>query len=312
MLTTKLHRPPVRPQLVARPHLIERLHEGLYRKLILLSAPAGFGKTTLISDWLRQVPLPVAWLSLDEGDNDPTRFLTYFVSALAQIDLYLGQSAQELIRGGRLPSIQSWIAILISELTLTESVIVLDDYHLINADSIHEALDILLEHLPQQMHLVISTREDPPFPLARLRARGHMLEIRAVDLRFKSEETLRFLNQTMHLNLTAQQITALEKRTEGWIAGLQLAALSMQNMADKDSFIKAYAGDDKYIVDYLTSEVIARQTPQIQAFLLRTSILDRFTASLCASIMGQVDVQEALTAIEQANLFLIPLDNRRE
>ena len=234
ILATKLYIPPPRPNVVLRPRLIERLNEGLHRKLTLISAPAGFGKTTLVSEWVAGCERPAAWLSLDEGDNDPTRFLTYLVAALQTIAANIGEGVLGVLQSPQPPPTESILTALLNEITTIPDnfVLVLDDYHVIDAKPVDHALTFLLEHLPPQMHLVIATREDPQLPLARLRARGQLTELRAADLRFTPAEAAGFLNQVMGLNLSAEDIAALETRTEGWIAGLQLAALSMQGHED--------------------------------------------------------------------------------
>ena len=240
ILATKLYIPPPRPKVVLRPRLIERLNEGLSsgRKLTLISASAGFGKTTLVSEWVAGCGRPVAWLSLDEGDNDPTRFLTYLVAALQTIAANIGKGMLAVLQSPQPPPIESILTTLLNEITTIPDnfILVLDDYHVIDSKPVDNALTFLLEHLPPQMHLVIATREDPPLPLARLRARGQLTELRAADLRFTPAEAAEFLNQVMGLNLSAEDIAALETRTEGWIAGLQLAALSMQGRSRRRQF----------------------------------------------------------------------------
>jgi LuxR family maltose regulon positive regulatory protein len=257
-LKTKLYIPPVRPELVPRPRLIERLNAGLDRKLTLFSAPAGFGKTTLLSSWISQGEIPAGWVSLDEGNNDPVRFLTYFIAALQTIEAGIGETPMAMLQSPQPPPIESILTALINEIAETprDFVLVLDDYHVLEAQPIHAVLIFLLDHLPPQMPLVITTREDPPLPLARWRARGQMTEIRAGDLRFTEAEAAAFLNQAMGLELTPDDIAALEARTEGWIAGLHLAALSLQGHADRSDFIRSFAGDDRHVMDYLVGEVL--------------------------------------------------------
>ena len=318
LLATKLHIPPPRPNLVARPRLLERLDQGLATRLILLSAPAGFGKTTLLSAWLAGSPSSASWVSLDAGDNDPVRFLNYLISALRTTELEVGEVALQLLRSPQPASIASVLTLLINELaTLAEDVVaVLDDYHLIDTPAVHDIIAFLLEHLPPPpggMHLVIATRVDPPLPLARLRARGHLSEIREADLRFTIEETAAFLNQTMGLRLSVEDIAALEARTEGWVAGLQLAGLSLHGLARDDiaGFIEAFAGTHHYIVDYLVEEVLSRQPEAVQSFLLQTSILERMSGPLCDALTQRADGQAMLERLEKANLFLVPLDKQR-
>jgi LuxR family maltose regulon positive regulatory protein len=327
-LTTKLYIPPTRPDLVSRPRLIERLNQWIDCKLTLVSAPAGFGKTTLVSEWLSGLKLPSTWLSLDEGDNDLARFLSYVITALQQVDpgpstgsgQALGQTTQALLQSPQPPAIETLLTPLINEIAAlnTSFAFVLDDYHAISLPAIHEALTFLLEHMPPPpgMHLVIATREDLPLSLARLRAQKHMMEIRAGDLRFTEEEATTFLNQTMGLSLTPESIRALENRTEGWIVGLQLAALSMQEVPREriPDFIRAFTGSHRYIVDYLTQEVLRSRPPGTRSFLLRTSILDRLTGSLCDAVCEATcegDGQATLERLEEANLFLVPLDDER-
>jgi LuxR family maltose regulon positive regulatory protein len=315
ILATKLHIPPARPNLVARPRLLERLDQGVATRLTLLSAPAGFGKTTLLSAWLARFPSSVPWVSLDAGDNDPVHFLHYLIAALRTIEPEVGEGARRVLRSPQPPSIESILTMLINELCmLAEGVVaVLDDYHVIDTPAIHDIIAFLLEHLPLRMHLVIATRVDPPLPLAGLRARGHLSEIREADLRFTTEETTVFLNQTMGLRLSAEDIAALEARTEGWVAGLQLAGLSLHGLARGDiaSFIEAFAGSHRYIVDYLVEEVLSRQPETVQSFLLQTSILDRMSGSLCDALTQRADGQAMLERLEKANLFLVPLDDQR-
>src|SRR6266487_2252810 len=298
ILATKLYIPRLRPHVVIRPRLIERLNEGLHRKLTLISAPAGFGKTTLASAWVASCDRQVAWLSLDEGDSDPTRFLTYLVAALRTIAANIGEGVLGVLQSPQpthQPPTASILTALLNEITTIPDnfVLVLDDYHVIDAKPIDHALTYLVEHLPPQMHLAIATREDPPLPLARLRVGGHLTELRAVDLRFTPSEAAAFLNQVMGLNLSAQDIAALETRTEGWIAGLQLAAISMQGHKDTISFIKSFTGSHH--------------------FLLRTSILDRMSGPLCDAVLldATTSGQETLEYLERANLFIVPLDNER-
>jgi len=315
ILATKLYIPPLRPNVVSRPRLLERLNEGLHRKLILIAAPAGFGKTTLISEWVEGIERPTAWLSLDEGDNDPTRFLRYLVAALQTIAPTIGEGVSGMLQSSQPPPTEAMLTALLNDLTTISDqfVLVFDDYHVIDAKPIDHALTFLLDHLPPHMHLVIATREDPPLPLARLRVGGHLTEVRAVDLRFTPSEAAEFLNQGMGLNLSAEDITALEARTEGWIAGLQLAAISLQGQQDATGFITSFTGSHHFVLDYLLEEVLQQQSESIQTFLLRTSILDRLCGSLCDAVLlnPSGSGQATLEYIEHANLFLVPLDNER-
>ena len=337
MLATKLHIPRSNPKVVPRLHLVERLNEGLHRKLTLISAAAGFGKTTLISEWIARSGQPAVWLSLDENDSDTTRFLTYFVAALQTLALVgaggsapkLGEGAMVQLQSPQPPSAQSILTTLINEIAALPApfIFVLDDYHVIDAAPIDDALAFLLEHLPAQMHLVIASREDPQLPLARYRVRGQLTEVRANELLFSLGEAAEFLNQVMGLALSTEDIASLETRTEGWIAGLQLAALSMQGQKDPGSVINSFSGRHHFVLDYLVEEVVQQQSEGVQAFLLQTSILDRLCGPLCDAVCSiatagganaptvplgaTVSGQETLETLEQSNLFLIPLDNER-
>jgi LuxR family maltose regulon positive regulatory protein len=315
VLTTKLYIPPPPPKAVLRPRLIERLNEGLHRKLTLISAPAGFGKSTLVSEWVSGCGRRVVWLSLDEGDSDPTRFLTYLIAALRKIAPDIGEGVLGALQSPQPPPIEAILTTLLNEITTIPDnfILVLDDYHVIDAKPVDDALAFLVEHLPPQMRLVIATREDPPLPLARLRGRGQLTELRAADLRFTPSEAAGFLNQAMGLNLSAENISALEARTEGWIAGLQLAAILMQGSTDTTGFIESFTGSHHFVMDYLVEEVLQQQPESVQTFLLRTSILDRLCGSLCDAVLldGAASGQETLEYLERANLFLIPLDNER-
>lgn len=359
LLTTKLYIPRPHPDLVPRPRLTARLNEALLKghKLTLLSAPAGFGKTTLLSEWLRQLkdegggtsrastgeedetsalyPFKAAWLSLDEGDNDPARFLSYFIAALQTIWADLGQAALASLHSPQPPAMESVLTALINEISTQQNnpstlplvagrgpstgsgrsfTLILDDYQLISAQSIHNALLFLLDHLPPSMHLVIASRTDPPLPLARLRIRGELIELRAADLRFRPDEVAAFFNQGIGVTLSPENVAALAARTEGWIAGLQVAALSMQGcdperLAD---FIQTFTGSHRYLLDYLAEEVLQRQPESLQTFLLQTAILDRLSGPLCEAVTGQVDSQTILEQLERANLFIVPLDDERQ
>ena len=318
ILAAKLFIPPLRHNFVQRARLIERLDQGLAAgsKLTLISASAGFGKTTLASEWAAVCGRKVAWLSLDEEDNDLTRFLTYFIAALQTItERILAQGVLDVLQSPQPPPIESLLTSLVNEITTLPDnfMLVLDDYHVIDSKAADEALAFLLKHLPPQMHLVITTREDPHLPLTRLRARGQLTELRAADLRFTPAEAAEFLNQVMGLNLPAEAIAALEARTEGWIAGMQLAALSMQGQPDAASFIKSFTGSHHFVLDYLIEEVLQRQPESIQTFLLRTSILERLCGPLCDAVLGSPSPsgQATLEYLERANLFIAPLDNER-
>ena len=316
ILTTKLYIPPPRPKAVHRPHLVERLNDGLHGKLTLVSAPAGFGKTTLVSNWLVDSQQPVAWLSLDNADSDLNHFLSYFVAALQMIEADLGAGVLAVLQSPQPPATEALLTTLLNEISAIPAsfVLVLDDYHLIDDPTVDQALTFLLEHLPPQMHLVITTREDPPLPLARLRGRGQMTELRAADLRFSPDEAAEFLNQVMGLNLESEAIAALETRTEGWIAGLQLAALSLHGQTDITGFIESFTGSHHFVLDYLVEEVLSQQPESVQEFLLCTSVLERLCGPLCDAVLGNAAAsgQETLDYLARANLFLIPLgDDRR-
>ena len=314
LLQTKLYIPVIRKDFVARPRLIERMNKGLHGKLTLISAPAGFGKTTLLSDWLGQIDRPATWLSLDENDNDPTRFLAYVIAAFQHIEAEIGQTAQSQLQS---PSFEIPLTILINDIVAFEQqfVLVLDDYHLIDASPIHQALIFLLDNSPPNLHLVIASRADPPFSVAHLLARGQVTEIRARDLIFSPEETAILLNQINILDLSPTDLDALGRRAEGWIAGLQLAAISLHRLApeERHAFITSFAGDDRYILDYLMSEVLQQQPVARQTFLLYTSLLNELNADLIAAVTDSTpsDTQAMLQALEHENMFLIPLDNSR-
>ena len=322
ILATKLYLPPPRPKIVLRARLIGRLNEGLSasRKLTLISAPAGFGKTTLVSEWVAGCGRSVAWLSLDEGDNDPKRFLIYLVSALQTIAPNIGDEVLGVLQAPQPPPTESILTTLLNEITSIPDnfILVLDDYHMVDSRPVDNALTFLLEHLPPQMHLAITTREDPNLPLARFRVRDQLTELRAANLRFTSSEAAEFLDQVMGLNLSIKDVAKLEARTEGWIAGLQLAALSMQSNQDVQGFIQAFAGDHQYIVDYLIEEVLQRQPEHVRNFLLQTAILDRLNGPLCDAVIGnhpegtsQSGGKARLEALQRGNFFLVPLDDRR-
>jgi len=315
ILATKLYIPSPQPGAVLRPRLIERLNEGLHRKVTLVSAPAGFGKSTAVSAWVAGCGRPVAWLSLDEADSDPARFLTYLVTALQTIAPNIGQGVLGALQSPQPPPIEATLTALLNDIAAVPDsfMLVLDDYHVIDAAPIDAALTFLLDHLPPQMHLVITTREDPHLPLARLRVRGQLTELRATDLRFTPSEAAEFLNQSMDLNLSEDDIVALEIRTEGWIAGLQLAAISMRGLDDTTGFITSFTGSHRFVLDYLVEEVLHQQPERVQDFLLRTSILDRFCGSLCDAVLldSSMSGRETLEYLEQINLFIVPLDNDR-
>jgi LuxR family maltose regulon positive regulatory protein len=322
ILLTKLFVPAGRPENISRRHLIQQLNQGLNTKLSLISAPAGFGKTTLVTDWLRtqeenESPSFIsAWLSLDTNDDDPVRFLTYLVSALNRLqglESEIGVGALQMLQAPQPPSPDKILITLINEIALAgqKIVLVLDDYHLIESQAVHKNLYFLIDNLPPQLHLVIITREDPPIQTSRLRAHGQLIEIRAIDLRFTSAETAEFLNHSMGLHLSMENIAALEDRTEGWITGLQMAAILMQGNKDVEGFIKSFTGSNRYVLDYLIEEVLDKQDEEIQTFLLHTAILNRLNGSLCDTVTGQENGQETLEMLDRANLFIVPLDDER-
>ncbi|MCB9078737.1 MAG: helix-turn-helix transcriptional regulator [Anaerolineaceae bacterium] len=325
LLTTKLYipHPQTGQRLVPRPHLVARLNRAMSTRLTLVSAPAGFGKTTLLTEWIPQSQRTVCWLSLDEADNDLARFLTYFIAALQQFKADLGQSYLEALQSPQPPAVEPLIITLVNELSQTpaELALILDDYHVIQLPAIHSAVAFLLNNLPPNLHLIMTSRADPPLPLARLRARAQLTELRVADLRFTLAEATTFFHQTKELPLPAEQIKELEARTEGWGAGLQLAALSLQGLdaAGVSRFIRDFTGSHHYVFDYLAEDVLHQQPPEIQHFLLHTSILSRLCAPLCDAVLGQTDSEimkgktssTILEYLKRANLFLVPLDDRR-
>lgn len=331
ILTTKLYIPPARPKIVLRSRLLEQLNAGLAmgRKLTLIAAPTGFGKTTLVSEWIAACGRAVAWLSLDQGDSDPLRFIAYLIAALQTLKAGIGEGVLAALHSPQPPretaGREAILTVLLNELsTIREPfLLILDDYHLIDAapngggllgapqGTVNQVLAFLVEHQPPQMHLVIATREDPAFPLARLRARGQLTELRAADLQFTPAEAADFFKGVMGLKLSAEDVAALESRTEGWIAGLQLAALSLQGHQDAQGFIRAFAGEHRFIVDYLVEEVLLRQPEAVRSFLLQTAILDRLSGPLCDAVTGQAGGHARLETLQRGNFFLIPLDDKR-
>ncbi|HNT74034.1 MAG TPA: LuxR C-terminal-related transcriptional regulator [Anaerolineae bacterium] len=317
LLTTKLYIPPLRPNLTPRPRLRARLDEGLHlgRALTLVCAPAGFGKTTLVTAWIYETAREVAWLSLDEDDADPIRFLTYLIAALQQVDGRIGRALLPLLQSPQAPPLQTLAAALINDVVSADAalILVLDDLHLLHGEAVEQILRFLVDNRPPLMHLVITTREDPPLPLARLRARGQLTELREADLRFTPEETAAFLQQTPGLALAPEAVHALESRTEGWITGLHLAALALQeHPADAAAWIAGFTGDNRYVMDYLLTEVLHRQPEPLRQFMAQTALLERFTPALCESVTGRGDSQALLAQLESAHTFLIPLDAQRQ
>ena len=320
LLATKFYIPRARAGAVARPRLVEKLLAGESRpgSFTLLSGPAGSGKTTLLGEFVNRLQKPVAWLSLDEGDNDAVRFWAYLITACQSILDGVGESALEVLQTAQSLSDDAVPSILINDLSIQgqSAALVLDDYHTIKTASIHAGMQFLLEHLPHNLNLVISTRTDPPWPLARFRARNQLVEIRAQDLRFSVAEARKFLNRSMGLDLAEEEVAALEERTEGWIAGLQLAAIALQSLVsgqgrgDISTFVQDFKGSHLYVAEYLVEEVLQRQRDDIRKFLLETSILERMNAELCEAVVGELEPSnDILRRLEQANLFLIPLDD---
>ncbi len=315
LLTTKLYIPQTRLDLVPRERLIEQLDAGLAGRITLICAPAGFGKTTLVSAWLQQRDGSAAWLSLDTQDNDAGRFWQYLIAAIQTLHPSLGEGVKASLQLSQPPPLESLLTVLINDLSSISSpfILVLDDYHLLQEETIHQGLDYFIDHLPPDIHIVIATRENPPLTVARWRARAELTEIRVADLRFTVEEVHEFLNTISNLDLPVDDVAALEKRTEGWAVGLHLAALSLQALdsKEKQEFIDAFAGDDRYVMDYLVEEILQDQPADIQDFLYQTSALERICAPLCDVLTNRDDSQDILDGLERINLFIIPLDNRR-
>ena len=314
LLETKLFPPRWRGGLVARPLLVDRLERGVESRLTLVSAPAGSGKTTLLGEWLARRNAPVAWLSLDQGDGDPTRFWSYVVRALQTVDADLGRNALAVLQSSSHAPIDIALTTLLNEIASRSDdlCLVLDDYHVIESAPVHESLALFLDRMPPQLHVVIASRADPVLPLPRLRARGELTEVRAADLRFSPDEAASFLSEAMGLEVSARDVEALERRTEGWVAGLQLAALSMRGRDDIGAFVSAFAGNSRFVVDYLVEEVLQRQSSSVRDFLLQTSILARLSGPICEAVTGQTGGRARLEELDRANLFLVPLDDRRE
>jgi LuxR family transcriptional regulator, maltose regulon positive regulatory protein len=314
LLATKLHLPRPTARLLHRSLLDERLEQGMSSALTLISAPAGFGKTTLLADYLTRSATPAAWLSLEADDNELVRFLSYVITALQTLDQEVGKTSLALLQSSPPGTVEPIIGLLANDLVgvnLPSFALVLDDYHVIEDPAIHRALTFLLGHLPAQMHLVIATRADPPLPLARLRARGQLCEVRAADLRFATAEVDTFLRTVMQLDLTPGEIPVLQERTEGWIAGIQLAALSLRGRSDVSAFLSAFSGSHRFVLDYLSDEVFSQQSAGVQSFLLHTCILDRMNGSLVNAVTELTNGQEMLERLEHANLFVVPLDDER-
>lgn len=314
MLLTKLHIPPAGNNIVHRSELHEKLNIGLDRKLILISAPAGFGKTTLLSDWINQQNIPTAWFSIDKADNDPVEFLSYIISGIQNINKEFGQSALKLIKSPNRPSCESIVSLLINEILKINKnfLLVFDDFHLIESTDILKLVSYLLEHIPAKVHIVILTRSDPKLPIARLRSQHQLVELRSSDLSFSVNDISILFNKKLKLGISAEDVILLESKTEGWIAGLQLTALSMRGREDVTEFIQCLKGDNRYIMDYLIEEVLKIQTDDIKKFLLQTSILEQMSAPLCDIVLNRNDSQIILEKLEKNNMFVIPLDNDRK
>lgn len=316
LLSTKLFVPQPRPGLVARPRLVERLNEALSFPLVLLSAPAGFGKTTVIAQWIasNEPQIPVAWFQVEEADNDPVRFWDYFIAALRTVKPDIGETASVMLHSPEPYSTESVLTVLVNDITAISSdfAVVLDDYHVIVTEAIHAGMTFLVEHLPAQVHMVIAARVDPPLPLARLRGKGMMLEIHADELRFSLDDATRLFRELKTPKLSAGDISALTERTEGWAVGLKMAGLSMGEQKDISAFITAFSGSQRYVMDYLIEEVLEKQSPGVRDFLVKTSVLERLTAPLCDALTGRTDSQGTLLDLERGHLFLVPLDESRQ
>jgi LuxR family maltose regulon positive regulatory protein len=313
MLLTKLHIPPAGQNIVHRQELYKKLDTGLTRKLILISAPAGFGKTTVVSDWINQNKIPTAWFSLDKGDNDPAEFLNYIILGIQNIHKEFGQSAVKLLNSPNKPSVESITSLLINEILSINLnfLLVLDDFHLINSSEVLKLVTYFLEHIPGNIHIVILTRSDPALSVSRLRSQNQLVELRLSDLSFSANDISVLFNKKLKLGLSVDDVYSLETKTEGWIAGLQLTALSMQGREDISEFIRNFKGDNRYIMDYLIEEVLKIQSDETKEFLLQTSILDQLSAPLCNAVLNRNDSQLILETLEKNNMFLIPLDNER-
>ena len=313
LLATKLHVPPLRPGFVPRPRLLEQLSRGMASTLTLVCAPAGCGTTSVLAEWSRHRRPPVAWLSLDRGDSDPARFWRYVAAALDGSRPGIAHRVAALLHGPQQPPLEAVLTVVVNELAAMaeEAVLVLDDYHLLDDPAVHASLAMLLGRLPPQLRLVLASRADPSLPLARLRAGGQLSEVRERDLRFTATETAALLRDATGLDLPDDSVAALEARTEGWVAGLQLAALSLEGHADPAGFVATFSGSHRFVLDYLTEEVLTRQPQPLVQFLLETSVLERLSGPLCDAVCGRGDSQRLLEQIERANLFLIPLDDQR-
>jgi len=316
VIATKVYQPHIKQKIVRRRRLIETLDRGFDGSVILVSAPAGFGKTTVISSWIEECRQATAWLSIDNGENDPAVFLIYLVAALQTIDDRIGETLSATLQASDSLNVRNVLARIINDLSAVEDdvLLVIDDYHLITSTEVHDILMLLIDHMPPNMYIVISTREDPPLNLVRLRASGQLLEVRAKDLRFTLSEIEEFFGKVMDTNIAGMQFEAMEKQSEGWIAGLKLVAISMKENKDIPSFETSFQASNPYITDYLVQEVLKRQPEDIQNFLLGLSILDRFCVPLCNAVLRPVSLscQRILEQIEQKNLFIIPVDDQHK
>ena len=312
ILVTKIHIPSPRSELVWRPRLLQRLGHGNKKKLTLVSAPAGFGKTTLLSTWIKQSNICAAWVSLEKADNSPSRFLLYVIAALQTADAGIGENILLALQSPKPPSVQNVLPYLINDIAASSEItLVLDDYHVINSQEIHEMVNSLLSKMPPNLHLVIATRSDPLFTLPLLRGRQELVELRTSDLRFSNQEAVELINHIKQVDIPEKDVLALYKRTEGWVTGLQMAILSMQNRKDTREFIQSFTGTNRYILDYLLEEVLNQQPEAVQAFLLKTSILSQLSGELCEAVTGNPDSQEILEYLERNNIFVVPLDDER-
>ncbi len=311
MLLTKLHIPSAGNNIVHRTELNEKLNAGLSRKLILVSAPAGFGKTTVVSDWIDSNKIPTAWFSLDNGDNDPAVFLSYIISGIQSLQSTFGEGALKLLNSPNKPFVESIASLLINEiLSINQNfLLVLDDFHLIKSNEVLNLVSYLLEHIPVNIHIVILTRSDPSLSVSRLRSQHQLVELRSSDLSFSANDISVLFNKKLKLGLSIDDIYSLETKTEGWIAGLQLTSMSMQGREDISGFIQDLKGDNRYIMDYLMEEVLKIQPDDINEFLLQTSILEQMSAPLCNAVLNRNDSQLILETLEKNNMFVIPLDD---
>lgn len=313
MLATKLHIPSTSPKLVHRSKLFEKLNEGFKRKLTLISAPAGFGKTTLLCDWINQNKIPAAWYSIDKRDNDPIEFLSYFIAGIQFINKEFGQNSLKLLKAPHRQNLESIIGLIINDiLTIKKNIVIIfDDFHMIHSKEVYDILIFILEHIPENLHIIISTRSDPPLPSARLRSQDQFVEIRSSELSFTTNDSSNFFNKKHKLGLSQEDIISLQAKTEGWIAGLQLTALSMHGSENSSTFISNFSGDNRYIMDYLIEEVLIKQTEDVRDFLLKTSILEQLSGKLCDTILDRENSQLLIESLEKNNMFIIPLDTER-